>query len=233
MALIIFPKCTKESLSAPAEDQSTNDPVLKGMDESLLTLNPDGTLTDQAFFTCIDSFPLQQLSNAEIDALNAMREEELLAHDIYVSMFSLYNMPVFNNISNSELRHTSAIQALLEKYSLPDVAAEHQTGVFVNIGLQHLYDSLLIVGSASLNQALTVGATIEDLDINDLASHKTNDIDNEDITFVFNQLEKGSRNHLRSFYKLLKLRGILYTPQFIDNEYFNQIISSPHERGRV
>jgi hypothetical protein len=142
-------------------------------------------------------------------------------------------MPVFNNISNSELRHTSAIQALLEKYSLPDVAAEHQTGVFVNTGLQHLYDSLLIVGSASLNQALTVGATIEDLDINDLASHKTNDIDNEDITFVFNQLEKGSRNHLRSFYKLLKLRGILYTPQFIDNEYFNQIISSPHERGRV
>jgi hypothetical protein len=235
VAIVTFTQCTKENIantagqSEPAMKVSSTDPELNGIDESLAA-NTTSTTTNP-MYSCINSFPVEPLSAAEISSLNTMREEELLAKDIYTSMYALYHMPVFINISKSENQHTGAIKTLFDKYDLPDIAANHVTGVFVNPDIQTLYNTLLAQGSASLNGGLTVGATIEDLDLQDLVNHIANDVDNADILYVFNELQKGSRNHLRSFYKLLELRGITYAPQFISLEYFNQIISSPHEFG--
>jgi hypothetical protein len=234
-AILTFTQCSKENTPAsynedePAMKVSLTDQDLNGIDESLAANTASTTMSPM--FSCINSFPLEPLSTTEISSLNTMREEELLAKDIYTNMYALYHMPVFINISKSENQHTGAIKVLMDKYDLPDIAANHVTGVFVNQGIQALYNTLLAQGSVSLNGGLTVGATIEDLDIEDLVNHIANDVDNADILFVFNELQKGSRNHLRSFYKLLELRGITYTPQFISQEYFNQIISSPHEIG--
>jgi hypothetical protein len=165
--------------------------------------------------------------------LNTMREEELVAHDVYILFYTLYKIPVFNNISLAETQHAEAVKTLLLKYSLPDPALNHVAGVFINSDLQALYTSLVAQGKGSLTAALTVGATIEDLDINDLHNHIATDVDNQDILFVFSNLEKGSRNHLRSFYRLLTAKGVTYTPQYISVEYFNQIISSAQETGSV
>jgi hypothetical protein len=181
--------------------------------------------------SCINALPVEPLSAAEIDALTTMREEELLAKDVYVVLYSLYNVPVFNNISKSETQHTLAVSTLLKKYNLSDPAENHTAGVFVNAALQALYTSLVAQGSTSLISALTVGATIEDLDIFDLHNHSTTDVDNKDILFVFGNLERGSRNHMRAFNRQLKANGVTYTPQFISQEYFDQIISSANERG--
>lgn len=181
--------------------------------------------------SCIRALPIESLSAAEINALNTMREEELLAKDVYVKLYSIYNVPVFNNISKSETQHASAVGALLQKYGLPDPAVNHVAGVFVNADLQALYTSLVAQGSTSLIAAFTVGATIEDLDINDLQNHITNDVDNQDILLVFKNLERGSRNHMRAFNRQLKNQGVNYTPQYISREYFDQIISTSNETG--
>lgn len=180
---------------------------------------------------CIDSFPMESLSAAEIEALTTMREEELLAKDVYVMLYSIYNVPVFNNISKSETQHSLAIGTLLTKYGIEDPAASHVAGVYVNAALQALYTSLAAQGSTSLISAFTVGATIEDLDIYDLHTHIATDIDNQDILFVFGNLERGSRNHMRAFNRQLKAKGVTYTPQFISQEYFDQIISTTNETG--
>lgn len=181
--------------------------------------------------SCINALPIESLSTAETEALTTMREEELLAKDVYVALYALYNVPVFNNISKSETQHASAVGSLLVKYSLPDPALNHVAGVFVNADLQALYTSLLAQGSTSLISAFTVGATIEDLDINDLHNHIALDVDNKDILFVFGNLERGSRNHMRAFNRQLKAQGVTYTPRFISQEYFDQIISTPNETG--
>jgi hypothetical protein len=181
--------------------------------------------------SCINALPVEPLSEAEIDALNFMREEELLAKDVYVMLYSIYNVPVFNNISNSETQHAQAVGSLMVKYSLPDPALNHVAGVFVNADLQALYTSLVAQGNTSLISAFTVGATIEDLDIKDLQNQITTDIDNQDILFVFGNLERGSRNHMRAFNRQLTAQGVTYTPQFISQESFDQIISTPNETG--
>jgi hypothetical protein len=179
----------------------------------------------------LDSLPSEPLSVSEIQTLNFVREEELLAHDVYVSLYAAYNLPVFHNISKSESFHTMMIQALLQKYQLDDPAADHIAGTFVNPELQQYYDDLIALGITSINNAIVVGATIEDLDINDLYEHLTNDVDNQDISFVLLQLSKGSRNHLRAFHAHLSFRNITYTPAFITQEQYDEIVNSDWEIG--
>lgn len=87
--------------------------------------------------------------------------------------------------------------------------ATDEQGVFENQDLQNLFTKLVEQGSVSLIDALKVGAIIEDLDIQDL-QELNNITDNQDISAVYNNLEKGSRNHLRSFTKVIERNGGTY-----------------------
>ena len=185
----------------------------------------------ECIYECINSMPVEDISDSEIATLEYVREEEFLARDVYIKMYELYNIPVFNNISNSEFIHSTAMQALLEKYNLPDPGADHEIGVFNNPGIQDLYDALVEQGSASLQDAIIVGATIEDVDIADLIEHIDNDVDNQDIGYALLQLWRGSRNHTRAFYAHLNFHGLTYTPQFITQEMYDQITITGWEIG--
>jgi hypothetical protein len=179
---------------------------------------------------CLMSLPYEDVSQEEEGHLTLMREEELMAKEVYEYLYSLYTIPVFNNISNSETSHTLTVKCLLDKYGIPDPAEGHQTGVFQNPDIQALYNSLTAQGSQSLLDALIVGITIEDLDIFDLESCME-DLDNTDISLVFSNLTKGSRNHMRAFNGHLNNQGYTYVPQYISQEYFNEIVNSPWEVG--
>ena len=170
------------------------------------------------------------LSQAEIDSLRYMREEEKLAHDIYIHLYNRWKTPVFLNIANAEKIHTQAVANLLHHYQVTD-SIPNETGKFNHPELQKLYDQLTQQGEKSLMEALKVGMLIEDLDIADLQKAQQSVIQN-DIKMIYQFLEKGSRNHLRSFYRNLRQAGGDYQPQYITPTYFNQIISSRMERGR-
>jgi hypothetical protein len=214
--------CTKETTAVPASADSRYKDAL-----------PDYTITNTSLtgcLSCVDSLPFESLNSSESEALLIMREEEFLAHDVYLTLSQLYTKPIFRNITLSEQVHTDAIKALINKYSLVDPAANHVTGAFMNQDLQALYNSLVTLGSGSLLNGLVAGATIEDLDIKDLKDHLLT-IDNQDITCVFNNLMRGSRNHLRSFYANIKFTGGTYAPQYLTQEDFDAIVNSKHETG--
>ena len=180
---------------------------------------------------CIEqNYPYEELSDVEEQALIKMREEEKLARDVYIKMYEKWHHKVFNNISKSEQKHMDAILCLINKYELSDPVGDNDIGEFENNDLQELYYTLVDVGNQSLVSALTVGATIEDLDIYDLME-LSQDVNNQDILAVFNDLAKGSRNHMRAFYGQLVNMGESYTPQYISQELFDSIINSEMERG--
>jgi len=181
--------------------------------------------------SCIESnFPVEELSDIEIAGLNQMREEEKLARDVYLTLFTSWNQKVFDNISKAEQRHMDAILCLLNKYDIPDPVENNDIGVFTDDDIQSLYNTLIEQGNQSLVSALTVGAIIEDLDIYDLIEI-SGKIDNQDILAVFNELTKGSRNHMRAFVSQLSLQNESYSPQYITTDLFNSIINSGMERG--
>lgn len=178
----------------------------------------------------IDSLPSQGLSTEERNGLIFMREEEKLARDVYITLYERWGVQIFSNISQSEQTHTEAVRTLLDKYSIPDPVKDDSVGVFADEVFKKLYSDLVSRGGTSLEEALKVGAFIEDLDIADLERFILA-TDNEDMKLVYSNLSRGSRNHLRSFVSQLASRGAKYVPEYISEEQFNEIISSPKETG--
>lgn len=194
--------------------------------------NTTGPVTSSAaLISTLATLPVESLSVAEQDSLAFMREEEKLAHDVYVRLDGLWRgyTRVFGNIADSESTHTETVRQLLVRYSLPDPTATLAAGVFQNTTIQSLYSQLVTAGSVSLVEGLKVGAAIEEIDMIDI-NKALLVIDNQDITLVYQNLLKGSRNHLRSFVSNLEKEGVTYVPQYMAVADFQAIVSTPMER---
>jgi hypothetical protein len=178
----------------------------------------------------VSSLPHEELSEAETKGLLQMREEEKLARDVYLTLYQDWNHQIFQNIARSEQRHMEAVKALLDKYNLLDPVIDDTIGVFSDPAIQNLYYDLVQRGRISLIQALFVGALIEDLDIFDLKEF-IQVADNVDIKTVYQNLMKGSRNHLRAFVSQLAASNEIYEGTYLTQEEIEEIVNSPMERG--
>ena len=191
----------------------------------------DSQSNSSDFAASIDNYPLEDVSETESEGLAFMREEEKLARDVYITLYEQWGARVFTNISRSEQMHTDAIATLLKRYNLQDPVVTDSVGAFTNADLKALYDQLIEMGNPSLIDALKVGAAIEEIDILDLQKQLDDVVDNQDIAYVYENLMRGSRNHLRAFTRNLENQGVDYTPQYLDQETYDAIVNSPMERG--
>ena len=160
------------------------------------------------------------LSESEIADLTFMREEEKLAHDVYVELYEYYKgggteLIIFANIATSEQRHMDAMLGLLETYGIDDPAYP-LPGVFANKTLQELYGNLVSDsednvpilneptsgGKVGVEEAMYIGAWIEERDMLDIM-HAISNTNRADIAGVYTNLLCGSRSHLRAFVKQL------------------------------
>lgn len=137
-----------------------------------------------------------------------MRQEEKLAHDVYLHFDGLYGgsapgAQVFQRITLSEQRHTDAVARLLEAYDVEDAVAGAAPGEFTIPELQDLYATLVAVGEAGLTEALGVGVLIERKDMTDIIEAIEVSVDYADIVQVYTNLLAGSESHLAAFLKVL------------------------------
>lgn len=171
------------------------------------------------------------VSPEEAADLQFMREEEKLAHDVYVTLYEAWGLQVFDNISQSEEQHTEAVAYLLDRYLISDPATGNGVGEFNNDELQALYDQLVAQGSRSVADALKVGAAIEEIDILDL-QERLGETDNASIERVYDSLLAGSENHLRAFVSNLKAQtGETYAPQYLSQTAYDAIVSASGSQG--
>jgi hypothetical protein len=171
----------------------------------------------------------QSLTSNETAGLLYMYEEEKMARDVYTALYALWGQPAFQNIAASEQVHMDAVKTLLVRYgiSVPSTAS----GVFVDPSLQALYNNLVTTGKLSLRDALKVGTTIEEVDITDLQSRLAQTT-SADIRLVYNNLMRGSYNHLRSFTTLLnRLTGKVYQPQHLSADLYQSIVTGTNANG--
>ena len=178
----------------------------------------------------VSAYPPSPPSTSGADSLAFMREEEQLAHDVYAVSATLWSPPVFANITASEASHSAAVKALLDRYQLADPLAGLANGTFKTPAFQSLYSTLVAASRISLIEVLKVGAQIEELDMRDITVQKAG-IDNADILMVYDNLLRGSRNHLRAFMKVLNQQGGAYVPQYISQAEFDAIVNSAVETG--
>lgn len=216
---LIFLSCSKEN--------GNND---QAQYASILQVDTDGTTTviNENLQSVMVSTAMP--NETEIAFLLQMKEEEKLAHDVYSVLFEKWDNKIFSNIATAESKHLNAIILLLKTYGVADTLISEQ-GAFSNSEIKALYDELALKGTSSVEDALKTGALIEEMDINDL-QNALGKISNENINIVFENLQKGSRNHLRAFNRQLTYLGLTYTPQILDQSTFNQIVSSSMEQGK-
>lgn len=167
------------------------------------------------------------LSASGRQALVHMREEEKLAHDVYVALDA--QSSIFATIAQAEQRHGAAIAGLLGRYGLEDPAAGKGGGEFASPELQALHDELVARGRRSVLEALRVGAAIEELDIRDLEQAKSGAPG--DVAMVYDHLQRASRNHLRAFHAQLFARGETYAPTYLDQASYEGIVGGRFEPG--
>jgi len=147
------------------------------------------------------TLPVYNLSYKQQSTIEFMYEEEKMARDVYLKMYEKYSINIFKSIANSEQKHMDSMKALLDKYSLSVAIDENNVGEFINTDLQKLYTQFVEQGSQSLEEALKVGQTIENVDIADLVIAISEA--NEDAKIVYNNLKFGSEKHLAAFTRLL------------------------------
>lgn len=179
-----------------------------------------------------DQLEMTALSRGDIDALNLMREEEKLARDVYLTLGERWSMPIFFNIARAEQQHMDRVLSVMDLYEVPDPVVDDTVGVFADQHFADLYTTLVDLGSQSLVDGLIVGATIEDLDIFDL-NELINIGTNDHMLFAWQNLVKGSRNHLRAFMAALDAQEGVYLPQYLDQEAFDAILETDMERGVI
>ncbi|MEN8252517.1 MAG: DUF2202 domain-containing protein [Patescibacteria group bacterium] len=219
MAIIVLVGCEQVQKETAKEQVKTQEYVVDSSDN----VKPHSLISEAE---------KGELSEEEKGGLIFMREEEKLARDVYATLYEKWGQQIFTNISESEQTHTDTVKFLLDKYGVDDPVVDDAVGVFASEEMQELYDSLVVKGETSLTEALTVGAIVEDLDISDLEKLLAQ-TDNEDIQIAYQNLMKGSRNHLRAFTRQLERNGEDYSPQYIDESTYQEIITGQQERGNV
>ena len=170
------------------------------------------------------------LTPAQVGQLVRMREEEKLAHDVYVTLAQSSGLQIFNNIANAESQHMRAVEQLASRYSLVAVA-NLPVGSFSDPQFQALYNSLVAAGNKSPIAAATVGAKIEEMDIKDLQTLLSQNPP-QDVSKVLEHLQRASGQHLRAFTTELKRLGSTYMPEFLSPQEYNSILNSDNERGQ-
>lgn len=96
---------------------------------------------------------------------------------------------------------------LIKWYGLDDDSSGSVTpGVFAHPELQALYNDLVNAGMQSLEDALRAAALVEETDIVDL-QNAMNRTENADVRYVYENLMRGSENHLRAFVRNLEGRA--------------------------
>jgi len=140
--------------------------------------------------------PVCCITDDEISSLSLQIEEEKLARDVYYTMFNLWNMNILENFSESEENHVEALLKLINKYELDNPIDGYGIGLFENAMIQNRYDSLVASGTISVFNALMVGLSITESDIENIQYDLDYVVERNDITQVYSNLLEASMKHL-------------------------------------
>ena len=170
------------------------------------------------------TLPKQDLSQSEKQVLNNARQIEKLAHDVNFTLYSKWNIPAFLRKSSAAEMKTQCVKQLINKYDLQDPVNDNEIGKYADNNLVKIYNNFVEQGSKTLNDAFIVSAQLQDYLIYNLKQDSTK-IDNDDIKLVINNLLNSAQRDLAMTVKRLEKFGITYTPKYISQQEFEQIMS--------
>lgn len=133
-----------------------------------------------------------------IASLLYMIEEEKMAMDVYETLYAQTGLAIFDKIASSEERHMDSLIKAASSLGVDTSSLSTEAGTFTNEEIGALYTTLIAQAALSTQDALSIGALIEQTDIADLQVA----ISQTDVVLlgqVYNNLLNGSEHHLTAF----------------------------------
>ncbi len=140
-------------------------------------------------------------SDEQINSLIYIAQEEKLARDVYATLYEVWNIQKFNNILNSEINHQQQAMNILTSYNIQTPVIPTERWIFTIPELTSLYNELIEQWKISSQEAMNVGISIEQKDIQDIENMMKFFDDYPDILQVLQNLLDGSKRHLQAFQK--------------------------------
>lgn len=169
------------------------------------------------------------LTADEIEFLFAMREDEKVAIDLYTAFATQYPTATqFSRIAAAEATHIAVAETVLGYYEVtyPALGA---AGVFADAERQAQYQELL-AKATTLQAAFEAMATLEEENIAAYKAVEAN-ITNANLKLIVSNMIKASSNHLKAAVRQLTALGVTYTPAYLDQATFYNIINSAFTQG--
>lgn len=234
----------------PNEDRNYKNNELEVTVSEEVDLRASSTMTSYKMGSSTEKL-VDELDTGETMHLIFMREEEKLAHDVYVTLADYWrqewDVTVFDNIIQSEMDHMAAIARKIDKYNIEDPSTTDEVGVYTGEDygwyFSEKYTLLVQLGQQSHLDALYVGALIEEVDMYDIVEcpevivEDYNDIDEGEcgmeytdensIITTYSSLLEGSKDHLRAFVR--NIEAIIgdgnYEAQFLEQWEVDEILN--------
>lgn len=167
------------------------------------------------------------LSDLEKEHLEWIGEQEKMEKEVFGYFATLYDLPLWGNMSASEATHLGIVEEALEVNAL--ALPGEETGVFSQESITDFYNSLISQGTQEQNEALLASLVMEEGVLADLMERATSCSDASLLEMV-GSLQVGVRNHLRALFKVSTRFQLVYEPEFLDKAVFDQIVTSDFER---
>lgn len=194
--------------------------------EVVVDISAETSDTEAVFLFITEGFPQEDISAVEETGLLKIWQVQKLSRDLYHSFYTAYSSTIYANMLSDAQHHMDFLHILLGKYGIAfpqDIA-----GIFTDQDVQNLYNIMLNTGNGSAVDALRMGATAEDMIIDELQTRIV-ETDCLEILLVYQNFAKTARNHLRFYINELSQTGIDYAPQYISEDDFTTIMAAPVE----
>lgn len=189
----------------------------------VISVSADGTTSFITTNLCPVFDSTVELTANEIEFLYAVREDEKLARDVYTYFFDKFELSPFSRIAKAEANHIAAVERLFYFYSIT-YPAVGPAGEFKDGVRKAYYDNLIEKGVTAL-EAYKATAYLEEKDVADYTK-VLETIQNPNVKMVIENLLKGSVNHLKASVRQIYALDGTYTPAFLTQQRFDEIISS-------
>lgn len=195
----------------------------------LLSVADDGVSTFVLNNVCPVFTVTDPLTTDEIEFIYAVREDEKLAHNLYIYFVTQYpTARQLANIGNAEINHITTIERVFTYYEI-DFPTLGQPGVFTDENRQAIYTRLTAQGS-TLHEAYQVMAALEEENIV-IYSKVASELTNPNLQLIINNLAQSSENHFKVLVNQITAWGSIYTPTLLEASQYEEILDSVFQPG--
>lgn len=149
--------------------------------------------------------------------------EEKMSYDLMSEFYNNWQLEVFNSVKERDAKHVWCMDKVIMKYGFNN-SSSVSVDLFNDKKVQAFYDEMSVKGSISDLSALEAAAYVKERSISELREKIQTQSDPYIVKIIF-LMEKASQNQFRALVNSIKLSGAEYTPSYLTDDEYNNIIS--------